>query len=179
VDGLSDRLLSYPGELSALDLPQLGMVVVDYLQLIPSSDRRAQSNRALEVGAVSRRLKRLAQELQVPVVAAAQVNRETESRPDKRPHLGDLRESGSIEQDADFVGFVYRDELHNANSTEKGIAEFICRKNRHGSTGTVKLRFDGAKVLFCDLIRLANAKPAAAVVNGTGTAGGVDHEKWF
>ncbi len=181
VDDLVSRLLAYPGELAACELPPLGLVVVDYLQLIPSSDRRASPNRALEVGAVSRRLKRLAQELQVPVVAAAQVNRETESRPDKRPNLGDLRESGSIEQDADFVVFVYRDEQHDQGSKEKGIGEIICKKNRHGPTGTVKLRFDGARISFSDMPSpasptLAPAAPAS-VTNNVNNGGWVDHVK--
>jgi replicative DNA helicase len=175
IDDLAARLLAYPGELAAFDLPPLGMVVVDYLQLIPSSDRRASLNRSAEVGAVSRRLKRLAQELQVPILSAAQINRETESRPDKRPHLGDLRESGSIEQDSDFVAFVYRDELHDQNSREKGVAEFICRKNRHGSTGAAKLRFSGEKVAFSDIP--SSASPSIPQIPSV-VLNGVSYEKW-
>lgn len=169
IDALVDRVLQYPGELSALELPSLGLIVVDYLQLIPSSDRRGGGNRALEVGAVSRSLKRLAQDLKVPVLAAAQINRETENRPDKRPGLGDLRESGSIEQDADLVAFLYRDELYNVNSPDKGMVEFLVRKNRHGASGTVKLAFRGENVSFCDLplpfaLAMKPVVPVAALV---------------
>jgi replicative DNA helicase len=96
-------------------------------------------------------LKRLAKELKVPVLALSQLNRAVENKTDKRPGLSDLRESGNIEQDADMVLFLYRDEYYNENSEDKGIAEVICGKNRHGATGTVKLAFVGERVMFSDL----------------------------
>ena len=93
----------------------------------------------------------LAKELVVPVIALSQLNRNTENRTEKRPTLGDLRDSGSIEQDADQVWFIYRDEIYNPNSQDKGMAEVIIGKNRHGSVGTAKLRFDGARGRFSDV----------------------------
>lgn len=127
----------------------LDLIVVDYIGLM-DGDRRGgdYSNRVQEISGITRALKQLAKELSVPVLALSQLNRTLEQRADKRPILSDLRESGSIEQDADVVGFVYRDELHNPDSPDLGCAEFLIRKNRSGKTGMVALRFDGEHCRF-------------------------------
>jgi replicative DNA helicase len=117
----------------------LGLVVVDYLQLM-STPRRAE-NRQVEVSELSRGLKILARDLDVPVLALSQLNRSLEYRPDKRPMLADLRESGALEQDADVVCFIYRDDTYNPDTAEKGIAEVIVAKHRNGPTGKIRLAF--------------------------------------
>ena len=125
----------------------LGLVVVDYLQLMQGE--RNGDNRVLEVGDISRGLKILAKELKIPVICCAQLSRGPESRTDKRPMLSDLRDSGAIEQDADIVLFLYRDEYYKApGDGEQSIAECIVAKNRHGSTGTVKLGWIGQFTKF-------------------------------
>jgi len=120
---------------------QLGVVVVDYLQLLVPDSRVRGRNREQEVAEQSRGLKQLSSELGCPVIALAQLNRDLERRPDKRPVLADLRESGSLEQDADAVIFVYREELYNADTPDKGIAELIVAKQRSGPTGRVRVAF--------------------------------------
>jgi replicative DNA helicase len=117
----------------------LGLIVVDYLQLM-SSNKRVES-RQVEVSELSRGLKILAREMQTPVIALSQLNRQLEYRTDKRPVLADLRESGSIEQDADVVMFIYRDDYYNPESEQRGIAEIIVSKHRGGPTGEVRLAF--------------------------------------
>ncbi|MBE6555088.1 MAG: replicative DNA helicase [Ruminococcaceae bacterium] len=128
----------------------LGLVVIDYLQLM-ESERRS-DNRALEVGDISRGLKLMAKELRVPVICCAQLSRGPESRTDKRPQLSDLRDSGAIEQDADVVMFLYRDEYYKTdrdpNQKEGNVAEVIIQKNRHGSTGNVKMGWIGTYTKF-------------------------------
>ena len=132
-------------------LDNLGLVVIDYLQLMQGSGYGKNSeNRVTVVGEISRSLKIMAKELNVPVVCLSQLSRAVESRTDKRPILSDLRESGAIEQDADSVMFLYRDEYYNENSEDKGLAECIVAKNRHGETGTVKLQWFGPYQTFSD-----------------------------
>ncbi len=123
-------------------LDNLGLVIIDYLQLMTGSGYGKNSeNRVTVVGEISRALKIMAKELNVPVICLSQLSRAVESRTDKRPILSDLRESGAIEQDADSVMFLYRDEYYNENTEDKGVAECIVAKNRHGETGTVKLQW--------------------------------------
>ena len=132
-------------------LDNLGLVVIDYLQLMQGSGYgKASENRVTVVGEISRSLKIMAKELNVPVVCLSQLSRAVESRTDKRPILSDLRESGAIEQDADSVMFLDRDDYYNPDTEDKNIAECIVSKNRHGETGTVKLQWFGPYQTFTD-----------------------------
>jgi replicative DNA helicase len=130
--------------------PNLGLIIVDYLQLMTSG--QSVENRVQEVSQISRQLKVLARDLDVPIVALSQLSRAVEQRHDKRPILSDLRESGSIEQDADLVMFVYRDEYYNPDETDQqGLAEVHIAKHRNGPTDTVKLSFLKRYAKFSDL----------------------------
>ena len=128
----------------------IGLVVIDYLQLVQGSNKRAGS-REQEIAEISRSLKILAKEINVPVIALSQLSRAPEQRPDHRPMLSDLRESGSIEQDADIVMFLYRDDYYNQDSEKKNVAEVILAKHRAGSTGTVELAWLGSYTKFANL----------------------------
>ena len=129
--------------------PNLGLVIVDYMQLMTSGI--SAENRVQEVSQISRSLKVLARDLDVPILAMSQLSRAVEQRHDKRPILSDLRESGSIEQDADVVAFVYRDEYYNDESDQQGLAEVIVAKHRNGPTDSVKLSFLKRYAKFADL----------------------------
>ena len=131
--------------------PNLGLIIVDYLQLLTPSSRRESDGRVQEVSEMSRSLKILARDLNVPIVALSQLSRAVEQRTDKRPILSDLRESGSIEQDADLVAFVYRDEYYNEDSDQQGLAEVILAKHRNGPTDSIKLSFLKRYAKFSDL----------------------------
>lgn len=131
----------------------LGLIVIDYIQLMQSGGKRSE-NRVQEVAEISRSLKIMAKELDVPVVCLSQLSRAAEQRADKRPMLSDLRESGAIEQDADIVMFIYRDDYYDAESDDKNVAEIILAKNRHGATGTVELQWIGQYTTFSSRDRI-------------------------
>ncbi len=133
------------------DQGQLGLIVIDYLQLMQAPS--AAENRTNEISLISRSLKALAKELKVPVIALSQLNRSLEQRTNKRPIMSDLRESGAIEQDADLVVFIYRDEVYNADSPDKGTAEIIIGKQRNGPIGTTRLTFLGQYTKFENYVR--------------------------
>ncbi|MCF6301491.1 MAG: DnaB-like helicase C-terminal domain-containing protein, partial [Proteobacteria bacterium] len=124
----------------------LDLIVIDYLQLMQVKGRT--ENRATEISEISRNLKAMAKELNVPVIALSQLNRSLEQRTNKRPLMSDLRESGAIEQDADLILFIYRDEVYNPETNETGKAEIIISKHRNGSTGKIDLTFIGEYTRF-------------------------------
>ena len=130
----------------------IGLVVIDYLQLVQGSGKRGAS-REQEIAEISRSLKILAKEIEVPVIALSQLSRAPEQRPDHRPMLSDLRESGAIEQDADIVMFLYRDDYYNEETEKKNIAEVIIAKHRSGSVGTVELLWLSNYTKFANIDR--------------------------
>ncbi len=143
IRGRARRLKSQVGD--------LGLIVVDYIQLM--TGRATAESRQVEISEISRNLKILARELEVPVLGLSQLSRGLEARQDKRPMLSDLRESGAIEQDADVVVFLYRDEVYHPDTADAGIAEVIVSKHRNGPTGTVKLAFLPQYTRFANMAR--------------------------
>jgi len=141
VSGMKSKLLR-------MQKKNLGLVIVDYLQLMQSDERRRDGNRVQEVADISRNLKIMAKQLNVPVICCAQLSRSPESRTDKRPMLSDLRDSGAIEQDADIVMFLYRDEYYKDDPTKQNTAEVIVAKNRHGNTGRIEMNWFGQYTKF-------------------------------
>jgi replicative DNA helicase len=139
----------------------LGLIVIDYLQLMKGSraTQKGDGSREREISEISRNLKNLAKEIKVPILALSQLNRGVESRPNKRPMLSDLRESGAIEQDADMVCFIYRDEVYNKESEDKGVAELIVAKHRSGETDTIRLAWLPQFTLFSNLENNAAGTP--------------------
>jgi len=146
IGDVRSRILRLVSEVSAEYPNGIGAVVLDYIQLMAVDGGGDNRNGQIEV--ISRGLKQLAKELAVPVFALSQLNRNLESRPNKRPVMSDLRDSGSLEQDADLILFLYRDEVYNHDSADKGTAEVIVGKNRNGPLGTVRLVYDGPCVRF-------------------------------
>ena len=134
-------------------MKNLGLVVIDYIQLMESPNKH--SSRVNEVSEITRQLKLMAKDLNVPVIALSQLSRNSEKRDDKRPMLSDLRESGSIEQDADIILFLYRGAYYEQDSEDKSVAECIVAKNRHGQTATVELGWTGEYTLFTSLNKFA------------------------
>lgn len=146
--GLNSNDLRSRARRLARQCSRLGLIIVDYLQLMTSTSGSSSENRATEISEISRGLKALAKELNCPVIALSQLNRSVEQRPNKRPVMSDLRESGAIEQDADLILFIYRDEVYNPDSPDKGTAEIIIGKQRNGPIGNVRLTFLGQYTKF-------------------------------
>ena len=140
----------------------LGLIIVDYLQLMSGHSKNTEGNRVQEISEISRGLKGLARELNVPIVALSQLSRAVEHRDDKRPQLSDLRESGSIEQDADVVMFLYREEYYHPETDKKGITEILIRKHRNGPTGNLELFFNPSQMRFSDIERNRTATSPAS-----------------
>ncbi len=148
----------------------LDLVIIDYLQLMHVAGNT--ENRATEISEISRSLKAMAKELSVPVIAISQLNRSLEQRPNKRPVMSDLRESGAIEQDADLIMFIYRDEVYNEDTMDKGKAELIIAKQRNGPIGMVPLTFLGQYTRFENYIPDNSIPPSGGGFPGGGYANG-------
>lgn len=141
-------------------MPKLGLILVDYLTIVSPSTKSKGSTRELEVSDICRKLKALAKSQKVPVLCLAQLNRSVEARINKRPMMSDLRESGSIEQEADTILFIYRDDMYNPESAEKGIAEIYAGKNRSFGIGGVKMKFVGEKMKFTETDEIEKVEAA-------------------
>lgn len=162
IDEIMTLARTNSANLCAAGSPPLGLILVDYLTIVSPSQTKATND--LEIKEITRKLKALAKEMKVPVVAICQLNRSLEQRTNKRPMMSDLRESGAIEQEADEILFIYRDDIYNPDSPEKGVAEIITGKRRMFEQATVKLKFDGARMTFCDMDSVI--KPAATREKG-------------
>ena len=136
---------------------EIGVIMVDYIQIMGGIDESG--NTARQIGNITRELKGLGKEFDCPVIALSQLNRSLETRGNKRPIMSDLRESGAIEQDADQILFIYRDEVYNAESKEKGVAEIIIGKNRQGEIGRVRLGFEGQYSRFTNYVQSFDDEP--------------------
>ena len=139
--------------------PNVGLIVIDYLQLMRGSSKSSMENRATEISEISRGLKGLAREMEVPIIALSQLNRGVDARADKRPMMSDLRESGAIEQDADIIMFIYRDWVYNKETGDPNLAEIIIGKQRNGPTGVINMRFDGQFTRFDNLAEEGDIPP--------------------
>ena len=148
--GISVQTVRSEGRRLKGEHENLSAIIIDYLQLISGSGRYTGS-REQEISDISRSLKTLAWELDIPILACSQLSRETERRPDKRPQLSDLRESGAIEQDADLVAFLYREDYYDEQADEQGVADLIIKKQRNGPTGTIKLEFNKKQMRFANM----------------------------
>jgi replicative DNA helicase len=148
------RVNALQRKLEAQNLPPLSLIIIDYIGLIRTDLKNKEFNANLALSQISRDLKTMAMEIGVPLLVLSQLNRSVEGRGDKRPVLSDLRDSGSVEQDADTVTFIYRDEMYDKNSADAGVAELIVAKNRHGKIGSVKLSFHTNHCAFYGLSTL-------------------------
>lgn len=154
IDDTSSNIMEIRAKCRKLKVEQdIGMIIIDYLQLVQGSNARKNGSREQEIAEISRSLKLLAKELGVPVIALSQLSRAVEQRPDHKPMMSDLRESGSIEQDADIIMFLYREDYYNKETERQNIAEVIIAKNRAGSTGIVELLWMGKYTKFVNLAK--------------------------
>jgi replicative DNA helicase len=165
-DSLGNSIVELRAKTRRLQMEHgLDVLVIDYLQLMQGSKANF-GNRVQEISEISRSLKSLAREMHIPIIALSQLSRAVESRPEKIPQLSDLRESGAIEQDADIVMMLYREDYYDDSTDRKGVTDLFIRKHRHGPVGQVELRFDMAKMRFYDIIHNRQA-PSRAIPQNT------------